>query len=383
MALIQTGVDKLLKLVNSKEKVLVKDAAKELGVSETIVHDWAGFLEEEGYVKFEYKFSKTFIVKKELTEENIKEKEKEYSSQKEAFVRKAESMLQLVDRDSLDLEELKEEFDDIYKAVNEKKSLIKDDLDTIKKYEKSKDELDKKLQTEKEKYELRMKEEEQKVVSKSDEVKELLRKLKSEEDEISKDETGLDKLRSQEEIIQDKIDELAKLADNIKDTIKDKESNIKHSKEALEDLKEYAERIEDNLAKEKKKTIDPIIAEINANEKEAKNAYDKLIKKISSEKNNLKSVLKDTDKIEERLEKLFSSKMKAHTMVSSLSSEKKELQKELTELIKRVEALTAFSGTSIKQKVEQIKKLFDKLEEKEDEFKDKILGLSELLGMKR
>ena len=43
-SIIETGVDKLVNLVNRKGKIASEDAAKELGVSTTVVMEWVDFL---------------------------------------------------------------------------------------------------------------------------------------------------------------------------------------------------------------------------------------------------------------------------------------------------------------------------------------------------
>ena len=47
-SIIETGVDKLVNLVNTSGRISSLDAAKELGVSSAVIMEWADFLEEEG-----------------------------------------------------------------------------------------------------------------------------------------------------------------------------------------------------------------------------------------------------------------------------------------------------------------------------------------------
>ena len=44
-SIIETGVDKLVNIINSRGRIASFDAAKELGVSNTVVMEWADFLE--------------------------------------------------------------------------------------------------------------------------------------------------------------------------------------------------------------------------------------------------------------------------------------------------------------------------------------------------
>ena len=50
-SIIETGVDKLVSLINAKGRVSSQDAAIQLGVSTIVIMEWADFLEEEGILK--------------------------------------------------------------------------------------------------------------------------------------------------------------------------------------------------------------------------------------------------------------------------------------------------------------------------------------------
>ena len=62
MKKIETGVDRLVNLVNTEKKISIDDAAKKLNVSKVVVQEWAEFLEEENILGIDYKFSKTFLL---------------------------------------------------------------------------------------------------------------------------------------------------------------------------------------------------------------------------------------------------------------------------------------------------------------------------------
>ena len=64
--MIETGVDKLVKLVKQSGKISVAEAAKILGLSNTIITEWADFLEEEGIISIEYNLTQPFLVERKL-----------------------------------------------------------------------------------------------------------------------------------------------------------------------------------------------------------------------------------------------------------------------------------------------------------------------------
>ena len=107
---IETGVDKLVELVNKEKKISIDDAAKTLGISTVVIREWAEFLDEEKIISIEYKFSKTVLLERKLSEKEVTQKQKEYSSEKDAFVRKVENSIKTLEKDSLGLEKIKKTY---------------------------------------------------------------------------------------------------------------------------------------------------------------------------------------------------------------------------------------------------------------------------------
>jgi len=61
---ITTAVDSLVKLVNNKGRISLDSASKELGLPENILNEWATFLDKEGIIHIEYKFTTPFLMSK-------------------------------------------------------------------------------------------------------------------------------------------------------------------------------------------------------------------------------------------------------------------------------------------------------------------------------
>jgi len=61
---ITTAVDSLVKLVNNKGRISLDSASKELGLPENILNEWATFLDQEGIIHIEYKFTTPFLMSK-------------------------------------------------------------------------------------------------------------------------------------------------------------------------------------------------------------------------------------------------------------------------------------------------------------------------------
>jgi len=66
---IRTGVDDLLELLKKVDKIPLVEAAKQLGISPSLLQSWVDFLVEEEIVGIEYKFTKPIIYLNKPAEE--------------------------------------------------------------------------------------------------------------------------------------------------------------------------------------------------------------------------------------------------------------------------------------------------------------------------
>ena len=62
---IQTGVDRLLLLVNEKKEISVHDASKSLGINQSLLEEWCEILDEKGMIKIKYLLTGKSLVSKD------------------------------------------------------------------------------------------------------------------------------------------------------------------------------------------------------------------------------------------------------------------------------------------------------------------------------
>lgn len=148
-SVIETGVDKLVKLVNERARISMGDAAKELGVSLTVIEEWADFLEEESIISIEYKFTKPFLVERKLTKKEVAKKAKAFIGKKEIFVRKAEGTLTFLEKEAAKLRSVKTEFDKLKKEFGLEVESIRSDTEELEKYLQLKTDLNSQIQQQK------------------------------------------------------------------------------------------------------------------------------------------------------------------------------------------------------------------------------------------
>src|SRR3989338_283243 len=148
-SVIETGVDKLVNLVKERGRIALADAAKELGVSTTVIQEWIDFLEDEGIISVEYKLTKTYLVERKLTKKEIDVKAKEFTSKKDVFVRKAEVSLSFLEKQADELKMVKKEFDMMKSELGMELDTVREDLKELERYQQLKDELQKQVEEQK------------------------------------------------------------------------------------------------------------------------------------------------------------------------------------------------------------------------------------------
>ncbi|MBI4158936.1 hypothetical protein HY500_01610 [Candidatus Woesearchaeota archaeon] len=94
---ITTAVDSLVLLVNAKKRISMEEASKTLGLPDSIVNEWATFLEEENIIKIEYQLTTPFLVETEDTKRVVEEK-LNIVIEKDLISRKVSVMISAIDK---------------------------------------------------------------------------------------------------------------------------------------------------------------------------------------------------------------------------------------------------------------------------------------------
>src|SRR3989338_5928309 len=214
-SIIETGVDKLVNLVNIKEKISSADAAKELGVSTIVLMEWADFLEEEGVIKVEYKFTKPYLIARKLAKKDVQEKAKEFSGKRDVFVRKAEVSLSFLENESKKLKGLKEEFDRIKKDLGIDLSSVKNELEELKNYEQLKLSLDRKVEEQKTLSMDKLQEITQQILREKKKYQDMIFQIREEEKILEHDKVEANSLEESENLVRQKLEEVKGLIQKV------------------------------------------------------------------------------------------------------------------------------------------------------------------------
>ena len=374
-SIIETGVDKLVKLVNGKGRISSFDAAKELGVSNTVVMEWADFLEEEDIISIEYKFTKPFLVPRKLGKKEVQEKAKEFSGRKDVFVRKAEVSLSFLDKEAAKLNSIKEEFDKIKKELGFDLGNVKNELEELEKYEHLKIDLDKQIENQKKESMDRIESMTKQVLREKRKYDELLSEIKKEEEDLKKEKIEAKSLEESGKLIQDRITGIKQLISKVEGRLGKETEDVRGSEKNIQRLSEMAESVKSRVEKEKG-IIEPLIKESMEQSKKIEELQERIVKKIEDKEKKLKGAKKASIRIKE----LFRKKMGVINLIEKVNKDRNDLQKELVELIKKAKSfqLSSNKGDFGGQMIDMEKK-FNQVDDKKKFFEKELKELGSLL----
>lgn len=128
---IQTGVDRLVKLLHEQHKISLDDAAKTLAVPKLLVQEWSSLLEEEGVLDVKYSFSKTFLYEKGLSDQEREQKELEMSTERETFIVRAQTIAEEVRSETTSFEQFRTYYDAQRESLHHEVDTLLKAVDTI------------------------------------------------------------------------------------------------------------------------------------------------------------------------------------------------------------------------------------------------------------
>jgi DNA repair exonuclease SbcCD ATPase subunit len=371
-SIIETGVDKLVKLINIKARISSSDAARELGVSSTVVMEWADFLEEEGIISIEYKFTKPYLVSRKMTKKEVEAKSKEFSGKKDVFIRKAEVSLSFLEREAKKLNKVKEEFDKIKKELGFDIDNIKNELEELEKYEQLKISLDKQIEDQKSSAFVKLQEISAQISREKKKYQDVLSEIENEEKELQKEKEAARSIEQSEKIVRNRLNSLKGLISAVESKVKAEEESLGLSEKNIERLSEMAETMKARVEKEKG-SIEPLIGESQNQVKKIKELQETMIKKLTEKEKKLQGA----KKVSKKVKSLFKKKMNVLTLIEKVNKDRNDLQQELVNLIKKAKSFQLSSKTKdIGKEMADIEKKFKDVDNKKGLFETELKKLS-------
>ena len=371
-SVIETGVDKLVNLVKQRGKIALADAARELGISTTVIQEWVDFLEEEGIISVEYKLTKPFLVERKLTKKEVDDKARDFSNKKDIFVRKAEVSLSFLQKQEEELKKVKNEFDKMKSELGLELDTVRNELKELEKYQHVKQEMQKQIEEQKNDAKMKIEDLIRQVTLEQKKYQELVSDVKRERQELSREKSEAKSIEDSEKVLNKKLVDLKNMIGMIEKRVSDEDSAIKNSESHIDRLSNLIEEIKSHVENEKS-SIEPLIEKSKEQERKMLQLQDDIIRKIAESKKNVSNVQDVTTKVNNFLNK----KLAVINLVDKVNRDRDDLEKTLMELIKKAKAfqLTSKGGDVGKEMIE-LEKKFGEVDKKKTTFEDELKKLT-------
>jgi transposase len=381
MAKIETGVDKLVGLVSERKKLSLDEAAKELGVSAPVVQEWAEFLEEEGLIGIEYSLSKTYLVEKKLSKHEVQKKEQEYEQKKEAFVRKVDTALKQLEKETSGFEDIKRAYNALKVGIGDEIDQVKQELDELKHYEQLKQSIDQDIIQQKLDYEKMIDEVHRKLYAEEKRYDKVLAEIRAESERVEKDTSQLKAVEQKEESLKQRLAALKEVIAGINTEIGSTSRSVAEESDRLVRLREIADTIEKDLRRKKKEELEPLIVASKDHGEKILQVQDSIIKKVQSRKETISVYEKEGVGVIQKFDAFFKKRMETEKILAGLEQHKTEMAHELEGLKQKAVAFNLVSGKAdVGKYVGELEHQFKEYDKKKSLFQGEIEKLRSFMG---
>jgi chromosome segregation ATPase len=380
---IETGVDKLLDLVEQKKRLSIGEAANYLGVSIPILQEWADFLEDEGLITIEYKLSKTYLCERKLNKKEVEKKVKEYSSKKDAFTRKVEMAITSMQDESAGFEKLKDEVKKLNDAIGTDIEQVREQLQELKHYEELKKNIDKDIIQQKLEYQQMLENVHRQISAQRKKYESFIEEIETEKGKIEEAKVELSYLENREENIRKRVDALNQVVKSVSEKILDQKNSIKASITKINAVLEDTEKLHKDMTDKMKTELEPVIKTADEKEEKILAVQDSILKKIMERKKTIEKYKLESIEASEEFKVFFERKAKIHELVASLDKEKLEIERGLQELINKARGFAlSLKSDDVKSYVKELQESFSGLEKKRNSFVNKLGELTDRITKK-
>ncbi|MFH1400081.1 MAG: hypothetical protein ABIH41_01050 [Nanoarchaeota archaeon] len=377
---IETGVDKLVELVNKHKRISVERAAKELGVSTVIVQEWADFLEEEEIVGTEYSLSKVYLTERKATKKDIEKKSKEYGSKRDAFVRKVETAMSTLDTETASFEDFRKQFAKLKGDMGGEMDEIQKKLEEIRHFEKLKQNMDSDIARQREEFTRILQNASEQIKSEQDKYEHIIEEMHAEKVQLKKDEEFLHQLEEQEGKISERVAALSKALQLIDQKANEQKDIVQKTERRLEGLDKLSEKIEAEIVEKKNDIISPLIEMSEQHKKKIIKVQDEILEKIRERKGDIETFSKEGRQVAERFADFFDKKSEVDKLFGEVENDKEGIKQGMDDLLERARAFNlAATSAEFKRQAAEMGKSYDELVHRKEKMHTNLHKLTALI----
>ncbi len=378
---IETGVDKLVDLINRKKKISINDAANELEVSIPVVQEWADFLEDEGLITVDYKLSRTYLCERKLSKKEVETKAKIFTSKKDAFTRKVESALKSLQKESEGFDRIKTEFKKLKDTIGSDIDQVREELQELKHYEDLKKNIDKDIVQQKLDYQDMLNNIHRQVAEQKKKYENFVDNIESEKTKIEESQVEMSYLEKREDNLKKRVAALREIIKSIENRISEQKKNIKSGLDKIKTDLRSAEELEKDMRFRMKSELEPVLKTANEKEDKILAVQESILKKVMAKKKEVDRYKSKSEKAADKFKVFFERKARIQNMIDEADKQKEELEKELKDLISKARAFKlSVKSSDVNNYVKDLQKEFKKLEKRRGSFTKKLETLVDTIS---
>jgi chromosome segregation ATPase len=379
-ASIETGVDKLVKLIAKEKKIELAEAAKQLNVAPAVVQEWVDFLEQEGLLDVQYSFSKTFLVEKRLSKADVEKKAKEYDTKKEAFTRKVDATLKQLENETADFESIKGQYYALKDQIGDEIDAVKEEIDQLRHYEELKKSIDQDILKQKVDYQKTLDEVHLRIVAEEKRYAKILEDIGAETARLKSERNEFADIKHEEDDLAKRMDALQEIFKSVSTRLASQGQEVKMHEERLLRLRDLAEKLQKELTEKKEKEIEPMLKISKDQEARILRIQDEIVQKVKQRREELTEVEGQSAAIAKRFEDFFQKRARTESTIKELEQAKTEMKDELADLIKKAKAFDlAAKGADTNAHIKELEGKFQNFDKKRGAFAQKLEKLKAII----
>ncbi|MBW2990920.1 hypothetical protein KY348_04395 [Candidatus Woesearchaeota archaeon] len=378
---IETGVDKLVNLINRRKKITTTEAANELGVSVPVIQEWADFLEDEGLITIDFKLSRTYLCERKLSKKEVEKKARVYSSKKDAFTRKVDTALKSLQRESEGFKKIKEEFAKLRDTIGSDLEQVKEELQELKHYEDLKKNIDKDIIQQKLDYQEMLKSVRQQIAEQKKKYEKYIEEIGVEKGQIEEAMVELGFLEKRESNLKKRLDALKEIIKSLENKIVQQKGIVKGSVDKAKTNLKQAQTLQKDIAFRMRSELEPIIKVTEDKEKKVLALQDSLLKKVMARKRKIDKYKLESMQAAEKFKTFFERKAKIQEFINALEKSRADMEKELHALIMKAKSFNlSIKSSDVQNYVKELQKSFKQIENKKNDFTKKLGQLTDMIS---
>ncbi len=359
MGRIQTGVDKLVALVKEQQRISVDDAAKQLGVSKTIIQEWADFLEEESIIEVKYSLSKTYLVDRKLTKSETVAKEKQFELQRETFVTKVDQSIAAIEHEGIGFDQFKKDFQGLKGDLGDSLHAVQEELTKLRRFEREKTVVTKNMNRERDSLASKEKAAADAITRQYRKYHDVLHAISLQERSLVKHKQAVHEILAGEQSAGIKLAAYEGLLKNLRERSHKETTSLGIETKTLRELERSARSLRLELREVERTRLQPLIALRESHQTKLKALEHSIIAKAASDRKHAKNPKGSSVQARRKLEEFFKRRKVVEHLLEAIEHDKRELLTNLDELEQRAEAYRVGKNASKLDELRQRLKALD------------------------